>query len=249
MGKQTNDLYEFGDCRLDVAEHLLWRGEKVIPLTPKVFETLQLFVESGGRLIEKDELMKEIWADSFVEEANLPRNISTLRKALADGENGHRYIETVPKVGYRFVAPISKVPNQAAQVFIQRHVAARIVTEHEDSDAGSDKLEFVDVVANEQPDEHPDQHLAEHQQASLPAHVDNQHRRRNVILVAAGVACLSIVIIFALVRRGSLSITTANTIESVAVLPFANTGGDLELEYLAEGLTENLINRLSELLI
>src|SRR4051794_15010487 len=187
MGKQTNDLYEFGDCRLDVAEHLLWRGEKVIPLTPKVFETLQLFVESGGRLIEKDELMKEIWADSFVEEANLPRNISTLRKALADGENGHHYIETVPKVGYRFVAPITKVPNQGAEVLIQRHVAARIVTEHDDSNAGSDKLEFVDVVANAQPDEHPDEHIAT-KQATLPAHVDNQHRRRNVILIAGAVA-------------------------------------------------------------
>src|SRR4030095_16287083 len=106
MSKQINSLYEFGEYRLDAAERLLLRGEQQIPLTPKVFDTLLVLVQHSGHLVGKDFLMKEVWSDAFVEEANLARNVWTLRKALGDDEGKHRYIETVPKTGYRFVAPV-----------------------------------------------------------------------------------------------------------------------------------------------
>src|SRR5262252_904840 len=131
MASRFNHLYEFGEFRLDPAERLLLRDEKPVPLTPKAFETLLVLIGHRGHLVEKDELMKQVWADAAVEEANLARNIWTLRKALGDGENGHRYIETVPKLGYRFVAPVREVSNELVDVVVQRRVRARIVTDEE----------------------------------------------------------------------------------------------------------------------
>jgi len=126
-------LYEFGEFRLDVADRVLRHGEKLVPLTPKVFETLLVLVRCGGHLVKKDELLKQVWADAFVEEANLARNIWMLRKALGDDEGEHCYIETVPKLGYRFVAPVRELPNEAIDVLVRRQVRARIVSEEEDS--------------------------------------------------------------------------------------------------------------------
>ena len=77
MSRQRNQLYEFGEFQLDVAERVLRRGERPVPLKPKVFETLLVLVRHGGHLLEKDELMKQVWADAVVEEANLARNIWT----------------------------------------------------------------------------------------------------------------------------------------------------------------------------
>jgi Tol biopolymer transport system component/DNA-binding winged helix-turn-helix (wHTH) protein len=132
MSKQFNHLYEFGEFRLDAAERVLRHGEKPVPLTPKAFETLLVLVRRGGHLVEKDELMKQVWADTVVEEANLARNVWTLRKALGDDEREHRYIETVSKLGYRFVAPVTEL-NEAIDVLVRRQVRAHIVTEEEDS--------------------------------------------------------------------------------------------------------------------
>jgi len=114
MSKLLNQLYEFGEFQLDVAERLLRHGEKLVPLTPKAFETLLVLVRRAGHLVEKDDLMKQVWADAFVEEANLARNIWTLRKALGDDQGAHHYIETVPKLGYRFVAPVRMLTERDA---------------------------------------------------------------------------------------------------------------------------------------
>jgi DNA-binding winged helix-turn-helix (wHTH) protein/TolB-like protein len=104
MGHHPNQIYEFGGYRLDVAERLLLRDGEVVPLQPKVFDLLLALVERHGRLLEKDELMKLVWPDVIVEEANLANNISILRKTIS--QNGHQFIETVPKRGYRFVADV-----------------------------------------------------------------------------------------------------------------------------------------------
>ncbi|MBI3644893.1 MAG: winged helix-turn-helix domain-containing protein [Acidobacteriales bacterium] len=77
-----------------------------MPLTPKAFQTLLVLVENQGRLVEKDELLKKVWPDTFVEEATLAQNVFTLRKQLGDDRSDAQYIETVPKRGYRFVAPV-----------------------------------------------------------------------------------------------------------------------------------------------
>ena len=105
MNQQAKPCYEFGPFRLDVSEHVLLRQGRPVPLTPKVFEVLRVLVQNSGHLVEKEELLKEIWPDSFVEEANLNRSVSILRKALGEDPSG--YIQTVPKRGYRFVAQVT----------------------------------------------------------------------------------------------------------------------------------------------
>jgi Tol biopolymer transport system component/DNA-binding winged helix-turn-helix (wHTH) protein len=110
--------YEFGPFQLHPAERLLLRAGRPVPLTPKVFETLVILVERHGHLVEKNELMKLLWPNSFVEEGNLTRNISMLRKVLSENKRHPEYIETVSKRGYRFVAIVreSKDPPPAFTV-------------------------------------------------------------------------------------------------------------------------------------
>ena len=99
-------LYRFAGCELDPAEHrLLVHGEQVT-LTPKVFETLVLLVRRAGHVVSKDELMAVLWPRGFVHESNLTKHIWLIRKALGEDGEGRTCIETVPKLGYRFVAPV-----------------------------------------------------------------------------------------------------------------------------------------------
>lgn len=101
--------YEFGPFRLDPAERLLMREGHPVPLTPKAFDLLVYLVERAGRLVEKQALMAALWPDAVVEEANLAYNVSAVRKALGDGQEGEQFIQTVPTRGYRFVAPVREV--------------------------------------------------------------------------------------------------------------------------------------------
>ena len=108
--------YEFGNFRLDLTERCLLRDGTAVPLPEKVFETLRVLVEHRGRLAEKKRFMQEVWADTFVDESNLWQNVFTLRKVLGEGEGGQRFIETVPRRGYRFVASVREVYVENADV-------------------------------------------------------------------------------------------------------------------------------------
>ncbi len=108
MPTETKHFYGFGPFRMHTARRLLLRGEEPLPLTPKAFETLLVLVQNSERVVTKDELMKALWPDSFVEEANLTQNIFMLRKALGESPSEHRYIVTVSGRGYRFVAKVSE---------------------------------------------------------------------------------------------------------------------------------------------
>jgi len=123
MPLETQVLYEFGSFRLNPADHSLLSAGKPVPLTPKSFEILVMLVERKGSLVTKDELMKRIWPDSFVEEANLSVNVSALRKALGDTPEHQQYIETVPKLGYRFIAPVSTVSTGTSIATIKAPIA------------------------------------------------------------------------------------------------------------------------------
>ncbi|HJZ98392.1 MAG TPA: winged helix-turn-helix domain-containing protein, partial [Candidatus Solibacter sp.] len=98
--------YEFGPFSLDVERRLMLKSDQVIPLTSKAFETLLALVQNHSRVVEKEELLKQIWPDTVVEERNLAVNISTLRKVLGESPESHDYIVTIPGRGYRFVAPV-----------------------------------------------------------------------------------------------------------------------------------------------
>jgi pimeloyl-ACP methyl ester carboxylesterase len=108
--ERTTSVYEFGPFRLELREHRLMREGQAIPLTGKAFLTLRALVERHGELVSKQDLMSEIWPETTVEENNLDRNISMVRKALGD----QSFIETVPRVGYRFIAPVSKTAPSTA---------------------------------------------------------------------------------------------------------------------------------------
>ncbi|MDQ3130844.1 MAG: winged helix-turn-helix domain-containing protein, partial [Acidobacteriota bacterium] len=107
MNESQPQNYEFGDFRVDPSKRLLITGDgEPVPLTPKVFDLLLYLVRHAGKLIEKDELMTEIWADTIVEENNLSQNISILRRALGEKRGENHFIATVPGRGYKFVASV-----------------------------------------------------------------------------------------------------------------------------------------------
>ncbi len=103
------EQYEFGPFRMDSAERLLRNGDQRIPLPPKVAETLLVLLRNAGRMVDKADLIKTVWPDTFVEEGALARNISLLRKTLGDSGDVAGYVETIPRRGYRFVAPVRLV--------------------------------------------------------------------------------------------------------------------------------------------
>ena len=103
MPEEIKDFYDFGPFRADTVRRLLLRDGQPVPLTSKAFDTLEVLIRHRDRVLEKEELLKAIWPNSFVEEANLAQNVSTLRKALCELPGEHRYIATVPGRGYRFV--------------------------------------------------------------------------------------------------------------------------------------------------
>ena len=116
---QIRKLYHFGAFRLDAAEQRLWCEDEPIPLTPKQFELLTYFVENAGHVAKKDELLSAVWADSYVEESTLARNVSWLRKKLEEYSNGELLIETVPKRGYLFTAEVTLSDNDEDVLIVE----------------------------------------------------------------------------------------------------------------------------------
>src|SRR5215203_356662 len=110
MNVAQAQIYEFDEFRVDAAKRLLTKGDgEQIPLTPKVFETLLYLVRHAGKVIEKDELMREIWTDSVVEENNLNQNISILRRVFGEKPGEQRFIVTIAGHGYRFVPEVRAI--------------------------------------------------------------------------------------------------------------------------------------------
>ena len=105
MHQQARHYYEFGPFRLETGERVLLREGHPVPLTPKAFETLLALVEDSGRILDKEDLLRKVWPDTFVEEVSLAKKVSILRKVLGEDVD-HHYIETIPRRGYRFVAEV-----------------------------------------------------------------------------------------------------------------------------------------------
>src|ERR1700730_11713613 len=132
MNKRPLKFYEFGPFRLNITERLLQRDREIVPLTPKVFDTLLVMVENSGRVLEKNELMQTLWPDSFVEESSLTQNVSLLRRALGETNDGRQYIETLPKRGYRFVIGVREIDESETEVAINERTTTEILVEEEE---------------------------------------------------------------------------------------------------------------------
>ena len=117
----SSGVYQFGPFRLEVTEHRLIRGDRTIPLPGKAFETLRVLVERHGQLVSKNDLLNSVWPETAVEENNLDRSISTLRKALGEKSSSPRFIETVPRVGYRFVASVTEFTGAQGSTSLAHH--------------------------------------------------------------------------------------------------------------------------------
>ena len=122
--REGRAAYRFGPFQLDARERRLSRGAEVIPLRLKVFDTLRVLVEHAGRLVTKQELLATVWPETTVEENNLNHNVSVLRKALGEKATGQQYIETVPRVGYRFAATV-EVTEPRSQAAVASATKAR----------------------------------------------------------------------------------------------------------------------------
>src|SRR5277367_11759 len=120
------DVYEFGPFRVDPEKETLLRAGDPIPLTPKTFQILLVLVRHSKEVVTKDDLMKAVWPDTFVEEANLSRNIFMLRKALGESPQDHQYILTVPGRGYRLAESVRLVPGQEVDIVAAKHSKVQV---------------------------------------------------------------------------------------------------------------------------
>lgn len=225
MRPENRLLYEFGPFRLDARKRRLLIDGEIVSLTPKAIETLLLLVERQGKLVEREELMNAVWPDAFVEDSNLSVTISMLRKALGQGAEGEglKYIETVPRLGYRFVADVREVAGDDPVIALEKRTQAQIVVE-----------ESVD----------PKQFAVSPSAKALSSPAKHRVTFRSLALLTLLVG-LTAVFAYWWISRRSERTRTIGAVRSIAVLPFKVIGGESGDEYLQLGLTDALITKLS----
>jgi DNA-binding winged helix-turn-helix (wHTH) protein/Tol biopolymer transport system component len=135
MAAATKVVYEFGPFRVDPEHRMLLREGQSIPITPKAFDTLLILVQHSREVVSKDELMKMVWPDAFVEEGNLSQNIFMLRKALGDSRDERKYIITLPGCGYRFAVDVRTLPHEDNDLVISRHSKSEIILQQTVADS------------------------------------------------------------------------------------------------------------------
>src|ERR1700749_115638 len=228
MRSQLRNMYEFGEFRLDAAECVLLRRGVPVPLTLKAFETLFVLVSRNGLLVEKDELLKEVWPNRFVEEATLAQNIFPLRKALGQERCGTQFIETVPRRGYRFVANVRTLPAVETEIIVKQRTSSHILIEEEYGDE-SDST---------------DAHRSPVFSVARTASSKYRIRLSRVTFLVVALACFTAAGLYMWAANKSEQVETARAVHSMAVLPFRPLGtGDDEL--LGLGMADAIIGRLS----
>lgn len=230
MYEPSNRLYEFGAFRLDTQQRRLLRNGEPVPLPPKVYDTLLVLVENSGRTIDKEALMKAVWPDIFVEEANLTVNISALKKALGESMSEHRYIETVPRRGYRFVPTVTEVKNETADPLVEEPSPASLFIKEQDR-AKTGK-----------------ENLRDGERDSLILGVSLRVLRGWrlhlwVLGVSALLVGMSVIAYQFWIKRATPDLK----VRSIAVLPFKPLSTDRRAEPLEMGMCDALITRLGGL--
>ncbi len=237
MSNSKSPLYEFGSFRLNPQERSLSRAESTIALTPKAFETLLYFVENRHRLLTKNELIGHLWPDSFVEESNLAQNVSTLRRALGESPGESQFIETVPKLGYRFVAEVREVWQEAK-------VPALVATSNGLAPEAENEFDFAET-AEPKPVDSPV--VAPRLVIEAPRVVPERNRTRWYALAALG-SVLLIGTLYWFTRNQSSFLTTgflAGSQPRLAVLPLVNQKPDPNTDYLGFTLADAVITKLN----
>jgi TolB-like protein/DNA-binding winged helix-turn-helix (wHTH) protein/Flp pilus assembly protein TadD len=211
-------MKSFKTFRLDTANHLLWRNGDRVPITPRAFDVLTHLVEHAGQLVTPDEILEALWSETYVNPEVLRKYILEIRRTLGDRPDNPEFIETLPRRGYRFVAPVIDESTVEPPDLPTSPAAAELATE--------DKVE-------------PETAHSERESSSDKSTL----RKFAIILVLAMVAAAAITGYFWVVRnRANASLN--NT--SVAVLPFADSSPHTDQEYFSDGLAEQLINDLAK---
>ncbi|HXG63884.1 MAG TPA: winged helix-turn-helix domain-containing protein, partial [Blastocatellia bacterium] len=236
MSLQARHLYEFGPFRLDTRRRLLSRDGRPVPLTPKLFQTLLALIVNSGQVVTKEDLISQVWPDAIIEEHGLTQNIFLLRKALGEDADGHPYIETIPKVGYRFVAPVTEVDDQGPALLVEKTDRARALQTAEEEIVPQ---EGATVAAPAAP------------QAFIPARDRKSGAGWGTAWVAlAAVALLAGLMAAVAYVRSANQPTRSEAlagVRSIAVLPFKPLGADASDEYLGLGMADTLITKLSNI--
>jgi DNA-binding winged helix-turn-helix (wHTH) protein/TolB-like protein/Tfp pilus assembly protein PilF len=223
VNRKKQRIWEFGPFRLDETERLLLRDGEPVGLTPKVFDTLVALLERSGRLVEKDELMAKLWPDTFVDEGALTRNISDLRKALG----GERYVETVPKRGYRFVEPVRELTAGSAISTVEKATEAQLVIEEE---AVVEAQSYLALAV---------------EAAVAPRQLARRKTKATLLVLGMALAGLAFALFFLWPGRRSDPPATGLKMKTLAVLPFKPLDAGGGNDYLGLGITDTLITKLS----
>jgi eukaryotic-like serine/threonine-protein kinase len=230
--EQGKHLYEFGPFQLDCAERILAKAGERIPIAPKAFDTLAVLIEHRGHVLTKDELMKAVWPDSFVEENNLTQNISALRKVLGEGLGEQAYIETVPKLGYRFVAPVRDVFDESSE--LQSPSAETRVKVSEEATRGQHEEELTQAAISGQP-------------RAFDSAAQTRFKLLGVTGFVFGLFALGLGAywFFLGLRPAPIPTTLLKARRSVAVLGFNNLSRNPEAAWLSTALAEMLTTELA----
>jgi len=238
----NKELYEFDEFRLDLAERTLSRRGERVPLTEKAFETLCALVKHGNHLVGKDELMTEVWAGAIVEENNLDKNISYLRKVLGETSDKAKFIETVRGHGYRFVAEIREVADEQKDAETRGY-----------EDAGTEGLGSKVQVLSHNGNE-PEPPVVAGGQNDLGFRISDfgikdeqstkeEKRNRSWLIVLTVLSILAFGSLGFYLWRGNPKPADA-PIKSIAVLPFKPLVAENRDEALEIGMADTLISRL-----
>jgi len=227
-------IFRFADFTLEVSEHRLRRGDQEIYLRPKTFETLLQLVERHGHLVGKDELLNQVWADTVVTETAMTHCIEEVRKALGDDAHHPRYLKTIPRLGYKFIAPVTKINLTEEEIIEEEFVAVKVtMTEEEPESPGEADPYEVTAVSS----------------ASLFQSPRWLSSRSSAYWARVGQKLLLLAALFILLVFGGLFLynRSGNDIQSLAVLPLTNLNADHLQDYFADGMTEALITELAKI--
>jgi DNA-binding winged helix-turn-helix (wHTH) protein/TolB-like protein/Tfp pilus assembly protein PilF len=261
-------FFEFGEFKLDVRERALLHNGEAVQLAPKAFDTLVMLVENAGSLVEKDEMMRAVWPDSFVEEIGLARNISVLRKALGQDTDGQQFIETVPKRGYRFTAQVREhVDDTAGRGGVPRddfHNPGRAEAPKDARSPGSAELVFEQSSVSQTVEIYREYSTAEDRAVVGARAVNEMTSERSpsalpiaaqpipiwkskpaVMIIAISLIAAAAVLLYLLTNR-TRSFDKLK-IKSIAVLPFKRLDTADDAERLGMGMADTLITRLSNI--
>jgi TolB-like protein/DNA-binding winged helix-turn-helix (wHTH) protein len=224
MSASIKSTFSFRDFELDPLERRLLRAGESIALTPKVFDTLVFLVERAGRLVSKEELIQGVWPRGFVDESNLTKHIWLIRRALGEADQSAEFIETVPKIGYRFVAPVKRGAAAAAAPQTPPVIASKRYRAGYTWRAG---LALTTRVLSER----------------------GRGRTNRVAIAAAVLVAITAVVALGMHyglwgQKATQPATVAIADKSIAVLPFTDMSEKKDQEYFADGMAEEIIDLL-----